>query len=49
VVLEGKQIKERETHKELIAQDGLYRQLYTVQQRLEPIREMPLALEYAGG
>jgi ABC-type multidrug transport system fused ATPase/permease subunit len=49
VVLEGKHIREMGTHDQLIAQDGLYRRLYTVQQRLEPIHEMPLALEYAGG
>jgi ATP-binding cassette subfamily B protein len=45
VVLEGKQIREMGTHQELVEQDGLYRRLYTVQQRLEPIREMPLTLE----
>ena len=43
MVLEGKHIKEMGTHDQLIAQDGLYRRLYTVQQRLEPLREMPLA------
>jgi ATP-binding cassette subfamily B protein/subfamily B ATP-binding cassette protein MsbA len=47
-VLEGKHIKEMGTHGELIEQEGLYKRLYTVQQRLEPIAEMPLALEYAG-
>ena len=49
VVLEGKQVKEMGSHDELIGQDGLYRRLYTVQQRLEPVREMPLVLEYAEG
>ena len=45
VVLEGKQIREMGMHDQLIAQDGLYKRLYTVQQRLEPLTEMPLALE----
>jgi ATP-binding cassette subfamily B protein len=40
VVLEGKQITEMGTHDQLMWQDGLYKRLYTVQQRLEPIREM---------
>ncbi len=35
VVLEGKHVKEQGTHAELLAKDGLYRRLYTVQQRLD--------------
>jgi ATP-binding cassette subfamily B protein/subfamily B ATP-binding cassette protein MsbA len=35
VVLEGKHIKEIGSHAELIRQDGLYKQLYTVQQRID--------------
>jgi ATP-binding cassette subfamily B protein/subfamily B ATP-binding cassette protein MsbA len=37
VVLEGKRIKEMGTHSELIALDGLYKRLYTVQKQLEPV------------
>jgi ATP-binding cassette subfamily B protein/subfamily B ATP-binding cassette protein MsbA len=43
VVLEGKSIKEMGTHDRLIAQDRLYKRLYTVQQRLEPLRETAAA------
>jgi len=32
------------THDQLLSQDGLYKRLYTVQQRLEPLQEMPLNL-----
>jgi ATP-binding cassette subfamily B protein len=35
VVLDGKQIKEMGTHDDLIALNGLYRRLYTVQQRID--------------
>jgi ATP-binding cassette subfamily B protein/subfamily B ATP-binding cassette protein MsbA len=35
VVLEGNQIRELGTHDELITRDGLYKRLYTVQQRVD--------------
>lgn len=42
VVLEGKRIKETGTHSSLLAQDTLYRRLYTVQQRMHvPIDQTP--------
>jgi ABC-type multidrug transport system fused ATPase/permease subunit len=34
VVLEGKNIVEQGTHEELIRQDGLYKRLYTVQEKM---------------
>ncbi|MBU0510822.1 MAG: ABC transporter ATP-binding protein/permease [Chloroflexi bacterium] len=42
VVLEGSQIKEIGTHEELIAIDGLYKRLYSVQQRVD--REFEMAI-----
>ena len=48
VVLEGKHIREMGTHDELIERDGLYRRLYTVQQRLEPIAGMTTDWERNG-
>jgi ATP-binding cassette, subfamily B, bacterial len=39
VVLEGKRIAEMGKHEELIQHDGLYKRLYTVQQRLSPQAE----------
>jgi ABC-type multidrug transport system fused ATPase/permease subunit len=35
VVLEGRRIKETGSHADLLALDGLYKQLYTVQQRID--------------
>ncbi len=37
VVLEGKRIVETGTHNDLLAQDGLYKRLVNVQQRLSPV------------
>jgi ATP-binding cassette, subfamily B, bacterial len=37
VVLEGKRIAEMGSHNELLARDGLYKRLITVQQRLQPV------------
>lgn len=43
VVLEGKNIKEMGTHAQLLARDGLYRRLYTVQRQFEPVHSLPVA------
>jgi ATP-binding cassette, subfamily B, bacterial len=40
VVLEGRQIAEMGTHDELLAHDGLYKRLYSVQQRMNPNAEI---------
>jgi ABC-type multidrug transport system fused ATPase/permease subunit len=37
VVLEGRRIKEKGSHDQLMALNGLYRRLYTVQKKLDPI------------
>jgi ATP-binding cassette subfamily B protein/subfamily B ATP-binding cassette protein MsbA len=37
VVLDGKHIREMGTHEELLAFDGLYRRLNTIQQKIEPV------------
>jgi ATP-binding cassette subfamily B protein len=38
VVLEGKQIKEMGTHSQLLAQNGLYRRIYTIQSQIDSVR-----------
>jgi ATP-binding cassette subfamily B protein/subfamily B ATP-binding cassette protein MsbA len=40
VVLEGRRIKETGSHAELLAHDGLYKQLYSVQQRIDEELEL---------
>jgi ATP-binding cassette, subfamily B, bacterial len=40
VVLEGRQIAEMGTHEELLSHDGLYKRLYSVQQRMNPPTEI---------
>ncbi len=40
VVLEGKHIKEMGTHEQLMSQKGLYRRLYTIQQRLDSQKDL---------
>jgi ATP-binding cassette subfamily B protein/subfamily B ATP-binding cassette protein MsbA len=42
VVLEGRQVVEKGTHKDLIAKDGLYARLHNVQKRIEPVGEIHL-------
>jgi ATP-binding cassette subfamily B protein/subfamily B ATP-binding cassette protein MsbA len=45
VVLEGRNIREMGTHTELMALDGLYKQLYTVQQRIETQQDMQVSIQ----
>ncbi len=43
VVLEGKQIIEMGTHEDLLAEQGLYWRLYSIQRQLVPEDELVLA------
>jgi ATP-binding cassette subfamily B protein/subfamily B ATP-binding cassette protein MsbA len=47
VVLEGRRIKEMGTHDQLMALNGLYRRLYTVQKKLDPRDSLVSAAETA--
>jgi ATP-binding cassette, subfamily B, bacterial len=40
LVLEGKHIVEKGTHAQLLANNGLYKRLYTVQKQLEPVQPL---------
>jgi ATP-binding cassette subfamily B protein/subfamily B ATP-binding cassette protein MsbA len=42
VVLEGRRVVEKGTHEQLIEKNGLYKRLYSVQKRIEPVGEIHL-------